>query len=254
MIEDKIFRILASHEEGMPVTAVASQLLRLHSGPPEVIYEIITKFIEGDERFFVEPGNILTLSPSGRSFKDLLDSTFVVVDLETTGPKTFKDKITEIGAYKVKGGEITGSFVTLVNPGRYIPYNIVRITGITNDMVMDSPAIDEIIPEFLEFLGDGVFVAHNAPFDRRFVNAAMDETGCGKLENRVLCTCKIARKLFPEFKHYDLGYVSRKFDIVNNSRHRAGGDADATAKLLITMLYTLPEINVFSLTDLLNFA
>ncbi|WP_425303424.1 exonuclease domain-containing protein, partial [Nocardia wallacei] len=102
----------------------------------------------------------------------LFDTTFVVVDLETTGTSPERDAITEIGAVKVRGGEVLGEFATLVNPGCAIPPQIIQVTGITTAMVLDAPRIEAVLPGFLEFAAGAVLVAHNARFDTGFLKAA----------------------------------------------------------------------------------
>lgn len=106
----------------------------------------------------------------------LRDTTFVIVDLETTGGRPGEDAITEIGAVKVRGGEVLGEMATLVDPGRSIPPHIVEITGITTAMVVDAPRIERVLPAFLEFARGSVLVAHNAPFDTGFLKAAAAAT------------------------------------------------------------------------------
>ncbi len=122
----------------------------------------------------------------------LFDVTFCVVDLETTGGSASGDAITEIGAVKVRGGEVIGEFQTLVNPGAPIPASIVVLTGITQAMVISAPPVEEVLPSFLEFLGDAVFVAHNSHFDLGFLNAAAVGLDYGKLPNRTLDTVALA--------------------------------------------------------------
>jgi len=119
-----------------------------------------------------------TAAASQPSFDDLepplRDTTFVVVDLETTGGSSRMDAITEIGAVKVRGGEVLGEFSTLVDPGRSIPPQIVQLTGITDAMVVDAPREASVVPSFLEFARGSVLVAHNAPFDIGFLKAACE--------------------------------------------------------------------------------
>ncbi|WP_280335323.1 exonuclease domain-containing protein, partial [Nocardia wallacei] len=114
--------------------------------------------------------------PAQLAFDDLdtplFDTTFVVVDLETTGTSPERDAITEIGAVKVRGGEVLGEFATLVNPGCAIPPQIIQVTGITTAMVLDAPRIEAVLPGFLEFAAGAVLVAHNARFDTGFLKAA----------------------------------------------------------------------------------
>src|SRR5215471_3276168 len=119
--------------------------------------------------------------------------TFVVVDLETTGGSARTDAITEIGALKLRGGELLGTFETLVNPGVPIPPTITILTGITEAMVMPAPCIDEVLPAFLEFAGDAVIVGHNIRFDCAFLDAALVATGRDRLTNRRIDTVALAR-------------------------------------------------------------
>ena len=131
----------------------------------------------------------------------LRETTFVVVDLETTGGRAragdgaTADAITEIGAVKVRAGEVIGEFATLVDPGRAIPPKIVELTGITTAMVRDAPAITAVLPMFLEFARGAVLVAHNAGFDIGFLRAAAEQCGIAWPRPPVLCTVRLARRV-----------------------------------------------------------
>ena len=131
----------------------------------------------------------------------LRDTTFVVVDLETTGGRAVghdgaaPDAITEIGAVKVRGGVVLGEFATLVDPQRSIPPQIVRLTGITTAMVCDAPTIDAVLPMFFEFAGDSVLVAHNSGFDIGFLRAAAERCHIAWPRPKVLCTVRLARRV-----------------------------------------------------------
>ncbi|MCW3472412.1 exonuclease domain-containing protein, partial [Rhodococcus pyridinivorans] len=125
----------------------------------------------------------------------LRETTFVVVDLETTGGKAAEDAITEIGAVKIRGGEVLGEFATLVDPGRPIPPYIVQLTGITTAMVYAAPKVEEVLPAFLEFASGAVLVAHNAGFDVGFLEAATAQCELAWPRFQVLCTVKLARRV-----------------------------------------------------------
>src|ERR1700759_3407351 len=125
----------------------------------------------------------------------LYDTTFVVVDLETTGTSPEGDAITEIGAVRVRGGEVLGEFATLVDPGREIPPQIVALTGITSAMVCDAPKIDAVLPMFLEFARGAVLVAHNAGFDVGFLRAAARRCDIIGPRPAVLCTVRLGRRV-----------------------------------------------------------
>lgn len=178
--------------------------------------------------------------------------TFVVVDLETTGGSADGDAITEIGAVKVRGGEVLGEFQTLVNPGRAIPPTITILTGITHAMVVEAPRIETVLPSFLEFLGDAVLVAHNARFDVGFLNAAATATGHDRLTNRVLDTVALARRVVrSEVRNLRLGSLAAHFRSPVTPTHRALDDARATTHVLHALLERVGTLGVTGLEDLL---
>ncbi|WP_051141375.1 DEDD exonuclease domain-containing protein [Salisaeta longa] len=184
----------------------------------------------------------------------LADTTFVVTDTETTGTKTPTDRIIEIGAVKLRGSTIVDRFQQLINPQRSIPRRITRLTGISTGMVVDAPPMDDVLPDFLDFLGDGVFVAHNLPFDERFVNAACSRLGYDPLANEGLCTLRLARRLLPGLRKRGLSRLIDFYGITINGRHRALGDAEATAVVLQRFLSQLAfEHEVDTTKELLAF-
>ena len=166
---------------------------------------------------------------------------FVVVDVETTGLSPRDSAITEIAMVKVVGGKICDEYSTLVNPEMSIPYSITELTGIDDDLVHDAPTAKEIAPTIISFLEDGVFTAHNVAFDLGFVNSTISRGKIPPISNRQLCTCKFARKLLPHLKSKALGVVTRELGIRHTHRHRAAGDAYATAQVLIYFLKVLDE-------------
>ena len=153
----------------------------------------------------------------------LADVTFVVVDLETTGGSPAGAHITEIGAVKVRGGEVLGEFQTLVNPAEPIPAFISVLTGITDQMVADAPRIDSVLPAFLEFARDTVLVAHNAPFDMSFLKAAAALTAREWPRFTVVDTAHLARQLVTKDEARDrkLGTLARLFGAATTPDHRA---------------------------------
>ncbi|OZG28418.1 hypothetical protein BH683_015215 [Williamsia sp. 1138] len=181
--------------------------------------------------------------------------TFVVVDLETTGGSSVHDRITEIGAVKVRGGEVIGEFATLVDPQRGIPPHIVRLTGITEAMVYQAPTIDEVLPAFLEFARDAVIVAHNAGFDTGFLRAAATSMGHPWPSRRVLCTVKLARRVLtrdeaPTVKLSALAYL---FRVQTRPTHRALDDARATVEVMHRLFERVGNLGVESFRDLLEY-
>jgi len=181
-------------------------------------------------------------SSRAHSTEPLSSLSYVVVDTETTGGSHWStDRITEIAAVVVRNGEIVEVFETLVNPRRSIPYFVSNLTNITWDMVKDAPTFDRIAPDIMRVLEGNVFVGHNAVFDWRFVSAEISRSTGRQLRGRRLCTVKIARTVLPQLSRRSLDYVSRYYGVENHARHRAGGDAVATAKCLIRMLRDLED-------------
>lgn len=190
------------------------------------------------------------------SFDDLstplFDVTFCVLDLETTGGSAATCEITEIGAVKYRGGEPTGTFHTLVDPGAPIPPSITILTGITQAMVVDAPRIDAVLPAFLEFLGDGLVVGHNVRFDLSFLNEAAKRLGYPRLGNASVDTARLARRLVrPEVRNLRLATLAAHFRSPVTPVHRALEDARATAHVLHALLEKAGTLGVTNLDDLL---
>ena len=184
----------------------------------------------------------------------LSEVTFVVVDLETTGGSP--SQITEIGAVKIRGGEVVGEFHTLVNPGEPIPAFIAVLTGITDATVAHSPRIDSVLPSFLEFARGAVLVAHNAPFDMGFLRAACEQHGIDVARPAVVDTARLARRTLDrdEAPNCKLATLARLFRATTTPTHRALDDARATVDVLHGLferlgchgVTTLEEIDTFS--------
>jgi DNA polymerase-3 subunit epsilon len=191
----------------------------------------------------------------------LRETTFVVVDLETTGgrmtgsPGTPADAITEIGAVKVRGGVVLGEFATLVDPQRSIPPQIVQLTGITTAMVCDAPTIDAVLPMFLEFAGDAILVAHNAGFDTGFLRAAAERCDITWPRPKVLCTVRLARRVLSreEAPSVRLAALARLFAVATQPTHRALDDARATVEVLHALIERVGNQGVHSYADLRAF-
>ena len=159
------------------------------------------------------------------------EQDYVVVDIETTGGWANGDRITEIGAVKIRNHEVVAEWHSLVNPQRPIPSKIIQLTGITNDMVRNSPVFAEVADSFMQFMSDGIFVAHNVNFDYGFISYEF-----GRFERRFrfpkLCTCASMRRRFPGHKSYSLGNLCEIYYIDLRNHHRALADARAAAQLL----------------------
>ncbi len=167
----------------------------------------------------------------------IAETSFVVVDVETTGGRPRGgDRITEFAAVVVERGEIREVFETLVNPLRPIPPFVSHLTKISSDMVKDAPTFDMIAARVVKTMSGNVFVAHNAAFDWRFVSTEVRRASGTALSGRRLCTVQLARQLLPQLARRSLDHVANYYGIENTARHRAGGDALATARCLIRLL------------------
>ncbi len=192
-----------------------------------------------------------------RSFDELgsplIDVPFCVLDLETTGGSPASCEITEIGAVRYRGGELEGTFQTLVDPGAPIPPFITVLTGITQAMVINAPKVDEALPTFLEFIGDAVIVGHNVRFDLSFLNAVAERLGYGRLPNRSVDTAALARRLIRrEVRNLKLSTLAAHFRSPVTPNHRALEDARATAHVFWGLLERAGTIGVTHLEDLLQ--
>ena len=206
------------------------------------------KVIYGVEGYLVDDLQDVAVNEKGQS----LDGTYVVFDLETTGFSAIKDKIIEIGAVKVEGGKITDRFSTFVNPGVPIPFRITQLTGITDQMVMDAPGIETVLPQFLEFIGEAALVAHNASFDVGFI-----EQNC-RYQDIIpdftsVDTVAMARILLPTLSKYKLNVVAGALHISLENHHRAVDDAGATAEIFVRFLEMLEEKGIHDLAHLNHF-
>jgi DNA polymerase III subunit epsilon len=190
-----------------------------------------------------------------RSFEDLgtplAEVTFCVVDLETTGGSPADSAITEVGAVKVLRGEIVGTFQTLVDPGVPVPAFIRLLTGITDELLIEAPPIETVLPSFLEFVRDTVLVAHNARFDISFLNHALEQRGYEQLPNRVLDTAALARKILAgEVPNNRLQTLASHLRCAHQPCHRAFADVLATTDVLHHLIERVAGFGVATLEDL----
>jgi DNA polymerase-3 subunit epsilon len=182
----------------------------------------------------------------------LADVTFVVLDLETTGSSASSCAITEVGAVKVRRGELLGTFQTLVDPGEPVPAFVRLLTGISDEMLIEAPPIETVLPSLLEFLRDAVIVAHNARFDVGFLNAALLRAGYEPLANRVVDTAHLARKVLAgEVRNHKLSTLVAHLRCPHTPTHRAYADAIATTDVLHHLIERVAGFGVVTLEDLL---
>jgi DNA polymerase III epsilon subunit family exonuclease len=234
---------------------VASQLLRLRGCPERLQRRLVAQIVEGDARLAWLGRDLVGLAPSTWSRAELATTTFCVVDLETTGGSPGYSTVTEIGAVRVEGGRVSERFATLVDPGRPIPGIVTELTGIDDAMVAGSPDIETALAGFVDFAGHDVLVAHNAPFDLRFLNYERRRLAGRYFTQPWLDTLTLARRLLNgQVPRHDLGTLAVWADTSVRPIHRALPDAEATAELLLALLELLGERGIDSLQRAVAFA
>ena len=200
------------------------------------------KIIYGMEAYLVDDLKEIVTDSRNQS----LDDTYVVFDLETTGFSPVNNRIIEIGAVKVVEGRITDRFSTFVNPDVPIPFDIEKLTGINDHMVLDAPMIDQVLPEFLAFCEGAVMVAHNAGFDMSFVLRNAKRMGIS-LHKTVVDTVSLARVLLPQLNRFKLDTVAKALNISLDNHHRAVDDAACTAEIFLKFVEMLKNRDVTTL-------
>ncbi len=207
------------------------------------------KVIYGIEAYLVDDLNAVVQSPQNQTLSD----EFTVFDIETTGLSSTKDKITEIGAVKIRNGEIIDYFSSLINPEVPIPANIQELTGITDEMVKDAPTIDTVLPKFLDFVGNSVIVAHNANFDVAFIRNAAKNMSLS-VNNTILDTLELSRLLFPSLSRHKLDIIAKHLGISLENHHRAVDDAKATSEIFIKCIDILKNKQINNLNQINSLA
>ena len=207
------------------------------------------KVLYGVEANLVDDGVPIAYNP--RDFL-LSDATYVVFDVETTGLSSVYDTIIELAGVRMKDGEIIDRFESFANPHRPLPEKIIEITGIKDEMLVDAPEIDDVLQDFYEWVGDDVFVAHNASFDIGFLNQGYAKIGLPNVTNSTIDTLELARYLFPNMGNHRLNTLCKKLDVELTQHHRAIYDAEATAYLFWKLLRELKSYEIFNHKDLNN--
>ena len=229
----------------LPAAEACRLLLQSHQVAPPLADRILQDLVGEDRRFCLDPSRGVALAPpSTLPPLRLREARFTVLDLETTGGSPSGDRILEVGAVRVEQGGIDGSFSTLVNPGVPIPSFISSMTGIREEMIERAPAFSAVAEDVARFIGESVVVAHNLPFDFGFLNHELGRT-CGfVLANPALCTVRLGRRLLPHLPDRRLDTLAEHYGLKFRGRHRALGDAEVTAQLLLKFIVLLEEKGV----------
>lgn len=235
----------------VPTADLARSVLGL-DGHPGASSAAVFALLGADERFVVDGEGVWSLrSGARRPGSPLSRLCYAVVDVETTGGRyEAGHRITEVAIVEVRDGGIVDEFQTLVNPGRSMPRHTVALTGITDRMLAAAPAFDEIADEVFRRVSGRVFVAHNAGFDWGWLRAQLGDALGDVPEVDRLCTISLARRLVPELRRRNLDALTDFFDVPIHQRHRAHGDALATARILLRLLDRAEQLGVGDLRSL----
>lgn len=205
------------------------------------------KVILGCEMYMVDDEKPMVINPKDKLIED---ETFVVFDLETMGLNSHEHEIIEIGAIKIQGTRIVDKFSELINPLKSIPLKIQELTSITNDMVKNKLTIKEILPKFMDFVGDSTLVAHNAKFDMSFIKRDCKNILNIDYDPSVIDTLQMARDVMPKLKFFGLGSLTKKLGVALENHHRAVDDSQATAGMFIIFLQKYLEKGIKNIKDM----
>lgn len=203
------------------------------------------KILYGVEAYLAPDKNAIVTNSKGQD----IDTTYCVLDLETTGFSATTEKITEVGIMKVKNGEVIDQFSCFVNPEKHIPQRVTEVTNITDDMVKDAETIEKVFPKILAFIEGSVLVAHNAPFDMGFLKQNAKNLG-HEFDYTYLDTLSLAKDLFPDYKKYKLGKIAENLGIKVEVAHRALDDVDTTVKVFKVMIDMLKKRGAKTVDDI----
>lgn len=233
--------------------SVVREVCQIPAVQPALAGHLAVALLGGDPRFFRRVDGWWELARATPVFTDrtLKGLSYVVVDVESTGVRALDgDRITEVAVVEVRNGVSRVVFDSLINPERPIPPAIMSLTGITWEMVRYAPRFGDIAPQLAGVLEGNVFVAHNAAFDWRFISTELQRATGRPLEGTRLCTVKLARRLVPALYRRSLDAVTEFFGVRIHARHRAGGDAIATAEVLVRLLGVARDFGIETLDDL----
>jgi len=234
-------------------TDITDSIFHLANATQDLAAGLVGDLVQNDPRFIVDPP-YLSVQPNEIETVPLSKVEFVVVDVEATAGKSLPTRIIEIGACRVTHGEITDEFQALVNPELPLPPFIATLTGISEEMLAAAPAFSEVVTAWLDFVGDAVLAAHNSNFDVTLINKEIARVfpGC-RMRNAELCTVQLARRVMPTLEKHHLDALAEHFGFQITERHRAAGDARATARVLLHLLDELEMRGVKTLSKARKF-
>jgi len=218
--------------------------------------EELNHLLETDERFVQCSDSTWKCAPLSEMLEDrpIKSVNFIITDIETTGSIRGTDRIIEIGAVKLRNRKTTAEFQSLINPQKKISRTISRLTKIKNQTVKDSPEIESVLPEYIEFSNNGIFVAHNSFFDFSFIHAEIERLHIPALTSPVdICTFRLARKLLPDVRARGISGLSLHFNYTMENRHRAMPDVLATRHFFCKFLTELESKGINTLHELIAF-
>lgn len=232
---------------------ITDSIFHLTNVTNELAQSVVCDLIQNDPRFTVE-NNHLGIKANGIDGAHLRELDFVVLDVEAISSRSVPTRIIELGACRVIAGNIVEEFETLMNPELPLPRFIATLTGISDEMLTGAPSFADIVESWLKFAGDAILVAHNSTFDMALLNQEVGRVFPGsRMRNSELCTVQLARRILPSLDNHNLDALAEHFGIEIWPRHRALGDARATAKILLRFLDELEIHGVKTLAEALAF-
>jgi DNA polymerase III epsilon subunit family exonuclease len=247
------FKLVSDNGGRAPFAEIADVVFRLTNAGEALAASLVSDLVRNDSRFRLESTH-LSISEDSLELRPLHEITFVVLDVEAIVTRSRPARIIELGAYRVHNGEITAEFQSLINPDAPLPRFITTLTGISDEMLQQAPEFSKVAREWLDFAGDAVLVAHNSDFDLPLLNREIERVFPGhRMGNPELCTVNLARRLLCNSGGHNLDALAEHFGFEISERHRAAGDAHATARVLINLLEHLRDYGANTLADARNF-
>jgi len=254
LLVQETFDLACANGGRVAVNQIADRVFRLSHAEESLSALLVSDLLSDDPRFQVSDGHV-ELIHDNAELRLLAETDFVVVDVEAMAIAARPPRIIDLAAYRVRSGAILDEFQTLINPEIPLSTFISALTGITNEMLSKAPEFAEVARAWLAFAGDAVLVAHNSTFDLALLNREIGRVFPGyRMRNPDLCTVNLARRVIPTLDGHNLDSLADHFAISISQRHRAAGDARATAGILLRLLALLEEHGVNTLAEARNFS